>query len=139
LRLLEIKAHSNMTNDMYSEIMDAFNEQNISLYCATKKLSSLVSIDPIWIDCCLKSCCAFTGNLKDLKECPACGEARYKKNSKKKVGIKKMAFFPLKDRLIIQYQNFNWSLELQYRANYTMSQEYLQHRLYGDIFDGRRY
>ncbi|CAG8704401.1 23008_t:CDS:2, partial [Gigaspora rosea] len=98
LRLLEIKAHSNMTNDMYSEIMDAFNEQNISLYCATKKLSSLVSIDPIWIDCCLKSCCAFTGNLKDLKECPACGEARYKKNSKKKVGIKKMAFFPLKDR-----------------------------------------
>ncbi|CAG8558042.1 5689_t:CDS:2, partial [Racocetra persica] len=40
LRLLEIKAHSNMTNDMYSEIMDAFSMQNVSLYRATKKLSN---------------------------------------------------------------------------------------------------
>ncbi|CAG8832706.1 1035_t:CDS:2, partial [Cetraspora pellucida] len=70
LRLLEIKAHSNMTNEMYCKIIDAFSEQNVSLYRATKKLSSLISIDPIWIDCCVKSCCAFTGNLKDLRECP---------------------------------------------------------------------
>ncbi|CAG8780873.1 10017_t:CDS:2, partial [Racocetra fulgida] len=41
LRLLEIKAHSNMTDDMYSKIIDAFSVQNVSLYRATKKLSSL--------------------------------------------------------------------------------------------------
>ncbi|CAG8671817.1 10006_t:CDS:2 [Gigaspora rosea] len=61
LRLLEIKAHSNMMNEMY------------------------LSIDPIWIDCCVKSCCAFTENLKDLQECPICGENRYKRNSKKEL------------------------------------------------------
>ncbi|CAG8547255.1 3478_t:CDS:2, partial [Gigaspora rosea] len=108
LKLLEIKAHSNMINEMYCEIMNAFSEQNISLYCATKKLS----------------------------KCPVYGEERYKRNSKK-VGIKRMAFFPLKDRFIIQYQNPNWSLKLQYQANYIMSQKYLQHKSYGDIFDGR--
>ncbi|CAG8805058.1 26010_t:CDS:1, partial [Racocetra persica] len=68
LRLLEIKVHSYIINKMYRKIMDAFSEQNVSLYCATKKLSSLISIDPIWIDCCVKSCCAFTGNLKNLQE-----------------------------------------------------------------------
>ncbi|CAB4444585.1 unnamed protein product [Rhizophagus irregularis] len=139
LRLLEIKAHSNMTNDMYSKIMEAFSEQHVSLYRATKKLENLVSIEPIWIDCCVKSCCAFTGNLKNLQECPTCKEGRYKRNSKKQVGRKKMAFFPLKNRFIIQYQNPTRSLELQYRNNYTTSQEYLQYRTYGDIFDGRRY
>jgi len=127
-----------MTNNTYHAIMEAFSEQYVSLYRATKKLASLVSIDPIWIDCCVKSCCAFTGNLKNLQECPICGEARYK-NSKKKIGKKKMAFFPLKNRFIIQYQNYNRSLELQYRNNYITSQKYLQNRSYGDIFDGRRY
>ncbi|CAG8560944.1 87_t:CDS:2 [Cetraspora pellucida] len=76
-RLLEIKVHSNMTNETFRKIMDAFSEQNISLYRATKKLSSLVSIDPIWVDCCVKSCCAFTSNLKDLQECPVCREERW--------------------------------------------------------------
>ena len=68
LRLLEIKSHSNMTNNMYREIIEAFSEQHVSLYRATNKLASLVSIDPVWIDCCVKSCCAFTGNLKNLQE-----------------------------------------------------------------------
>lgn len=116
--------------------MEAFSEQNVSLYRATKKLANLVSIEPIWIDCCVKSCCAFTGNLKNLQECPICKEARYKSNLN---GRKKMAFFSLKDRFLIQYQNPARSLELQYRKNYTTSQEYLQCRSYGDIFDGKRY
>ncbi|GES88052.1 transposase domain-containing protein [Rhizophagus clarus] len=139
LRLLEIKSHSNMTNNMYREIIEAFSEQHVSLYRATNKLVSLVSIDPVWIDCCVKSCCAFTGNLKNLQECPTCGEKRYKSNSNDQIGRKKMAYFPLKDRFVIQYQNSSRSLELQYRNNYTTSQEYLQYRSYGDVFDGGRY
>ncbi|GES76293.1 transposase domain-containing protein [Rhizophagus clarus] len=139
LRLLEIKSHSNMTNNMYREIIEAFSEQHVSLYHATNKLVSLVSIDPVWIDCCVKSCCAFTGNLKNLQECPTCGEKRYKSNSNDQIGRKKMAYFPLKDRFVIQYQNSSRSLELQYRNNYTTSQEYLQYRSYGDVFDGGRY
>ncbi|GES80966.1 transposase domain-containing protein [Rhizophagus clarus] len=135
LRLLEIKSHSNMTNNMYREIIEAFSEQHVSLYRATNKLASLVSIDPVWIDCCVKSCCAFTENLKNLQECPTCGEKRYKSNSNDQIGRKKMAYFPLKDRFVIQYQNSSRSLELQYRNNYTTSQEYLQYRSYGDVFD----
>ena len=72
-----------MTNDMYHKIMKAFNKQHVSLYCATKKLASLVSIEPIWIDCCIKSCCAFTGNFNSLQKCLTCGEERYKKKFKK--------------------------------------------------------
>lgn len=125
-----------MPNSMYNEIIEAFSEQHVSLYRATKRLSSLVSIDPVWIDCCIKSCCAFTGKLENLQECPTCGEKRYRGNSKRR---KKMAFFPLKNRFIIQYQNPTRSLELQYRNNYTTSQKYLQDESYGDIFDDKRY
>ena len=50
-----------------------------------------------------------------------------------------MAFFPLKDRFLIQYQDLNRSQALQYRYNYTSSVEYINEEGYGDIFDGKRY
>uniref|UniRef100_U9TIL7 Uncharacterized protein n=1 Tax=Rhizophagus irregularis (strain DAOM 181602 / DAOM 197198 / MUCL 43194) TaxID=747089 RepID=U9TIL7_RHIID len=70
LHLLEIKSRTNMTDQVYSEIMSAFSEHQISLYCASKKLEKMISISPIWIDCCINSCNAFTGDLKDLQNCP---------------------------------------------------------------------
>lgn len=103
LRLLEIKSRTNMTDQVYSEIMSAFSEHQISLYCASKKLEKMISISPIWIDCCINSCNAFTGDLKDLQNCPICKESRYIIKGNTKVSQKKMAFFSLIDRFLMQY------------------------------------
>ncbi|GES72716.1 transposase domain-containing protein [Rhizophagus clarus] len=110
LRLLEIKSHSNMTNNMYREIIEAFSEQHVSLYHATNKLASLVSIDPVWIDCCVKSCCAFTGNLKNLQEVQLVERKDTRVIQMTRLAGKKWHIFHLKTDLS-----------------------------YGDVFDGGRY
>src|SRR6185369_16977061 len=100
-----MKSHFSMTDALFKEIMDAFSEHPVSLYCATRKLMSLISIKPQWIDCCIDSCCAFTGIYQMLDTCPECDKPRYIQKNGKRRCRKKMAFFPLTDRLLIQYKD----------------------------------
>jgi len=139
LRLLEIKNRSNMSNQVYSEIVHAFTDQHISLYRATKKLSSLISIEPVWIDCCINSCYAFTGAYANVNYCPKCQQRRFSGDPKNKIAHKKMAFFPLKDCFIIQYNDAHRSQDLQYRYEYMTNVDYQEKNQYGDIFDEDRY
>ncbi|GES90549.1 transposase domain-containing protein [Rhizophagus clarus] len=139
LRLLEKKSRTNMTEQMYQEIMINFCEQEISLYQVSKKLENFVQIKPEWIDCCIKSCYAFTGSLKNAQNCLKYNEPRYIKESNSLKSHKKMAFFFLKDRLLIQYQDSIRSQTFQYRYEYTIYPDYINEEKYGDIFDGKRY
>ncbi|CAG8829209.1 4022_t:CDS:2, partial [Racocetra persica] len=62
IRLLKVKAQNNLTDEAFSEIMKAVITNPMSLYMIKKKLSSLVSFKPVWIDMCINTCCAYTGN-----------------------------------------------------------------------------
>ena len=64
LRLLEVKARRNITDAAFKEIVAAASGTSISLYKLTKTIKSIVSLKPIWVDMCINSCCAFTGNFK---------------------------------------------------------------------------
>jgi len=128
-----------MTNLLYKEIINSFNEYLVSLYYATRKLESLISIEPQWINCCIASCCAFTSIYEELEECPECGKPRYFETSGKRRSCKKMAFFSLKNRLLMQYKNPAWSQELQYQNEYTRRQNYQNESQYSDIFNGDQY
>ncbi|GBC00575.1 hypothetical protein RclHR1_00390029 [Rhizophagus clarus] len=134
LRLLEIKSRTNMTEQMYQEIMINFCEQEISLYRVSKKLENFVQIKPEWIDCCIKSCYAFTGSLKNAQNCPKCNEPRYIKESNSLKSRKKMAFFSLEDRLLIQYQDSIRSQTFQYRYEYTTHPDYINEEKYDDCW-----
>jgi len=94
-----------MTDSLYKEIINSFNKYLVWLYYATRKLKLLISIEPQWIDCCIASCCAFTGIYEGLEECPECGKPRYLETSGKRRSRKKMAFFSLKNHLFMQYKN----------------------------------
>src|SRR5436189_142417 len=50
-----------------------------------------------------------------------------------------MAYFSIKDRLVIQYQDPKCSEELKYHANYTQYQDFGSDGKIGDIFDGIKY
>jgi len=78
---------------LYKEITNAFNKYPVNLYCATKKLASLILIEPQWIDCCIDSCCAFTGIYERLEEYPKCDKPHYLETSRRRRCCKKMAFF----------------------------------------------
>ncbi len=81
--------------------MMAVNCDNISLYKTKQALKSMVSIKPTWIDICINSCCAFTGKYEDNNLCEYCQEPRFQTDKRKLVSRRQMAFFSIKDRLII--------------------------------------
>jgi hypothetical protein len=139
LKLLNVKQKHNLSNQAFNEILDIFTDGKISLHTAKTKLSDLVNINPIFIDVCINSCCAFTGLFINNTTCQFCNEARYIINKKKKKSRKVMSFFSLIDRFKIQYNNPDRSMKLRYRHQYITSNNYNENKYIGDIFDGNLY
>jgi len=85
LHLFEIKIKHNITDVAFKEIIVAANGTYMSSFILKKILQNIVSFEPIWIDMCIKTCCAFTGEYNTLNICPYCKSERYyiNKNEKK--------------------------------------------------------
>jgi len=138
LRLFDVKSRYNLTDKAFQQTMLAVNGGNISQYQVKKVLKSIVKLKPIWIDMCINSCCAYTGQYKDHVQCEYCEAPRFQDISdanKKHVPRRQMAYFSIKDRLIIQYQDPVRSKELRYRATVHNS----DFNKIEDIYDGERY
>ena len=102
MRLLEIKVWQNITDAAFKEIITAANGISISTYILIKSLKDMVSLKPIWVDMCINSCCAFTGNFKILDKCTYCNATRYQEGEQSRVQV---AYFSIQERFIIQYQD----------------------------------
>ncbi|RGB25345.1 hypothetical protein C1646_632243, partial [Rhizophagus diaphanus] len=137
LRLFQVKSQCNLTDNAFHQTMVAANGNDISLFQVKKTLKLIVPIKPTWVDTCINSCCAYTGKYKDNNFCEYCQTSRFQ--TRKHVSRQKMAFFSIKDRFRIQYQDPKRSKELRYRANYTSRQGFGLDGIIGDIFDGARY
>ena len=121
MRLLEIKSRHNLTDDAFCQIIIAINCNDTSFYQTKHILKSIVPIVSIWVDMCSNSCCAYTGSYKYYDECEYCHIPRFQIDELNQKGHpqRQMAYFSIKDRLIIQYRDLTRSEELRYRANYT--------------------
>ncbi len=69
LKLLNVKQKHNLTDQAFNDILEIFANDESSLYLAKKKLSELVNIQPVFIDVCMNSCCAFTGSFAQDNIC----------------------------------------------------------------------
>lgn len=77
IRLLEAKVRHGISEAAIKEILDIFELSHLpSQHVAGKVLRELTGLGDTRIDCCVDSCVAFTGVLREKKECP-CGEPRY--------------------------------------------------------------
>ena len=140
LKLLKVKTEHNISEAAFKEILEIM-EIPLSLFKIKKKLEEMVGIQPLRVDMCTKSCCAFTGDLSDLSKCPICEEPRYL-TSEAKSGEKpkKFAyFFSVADRLKIQYENKERAEELMYRHDYCNAKSMKNQNFAEDIYDGTRY
>lgn len=137
LRLFEVKSRHNLTDDAFQQIMVAVNGNSFSQYQIKKTLKYIVPIEPIWIDMCINSCCAYTGMYKYYNECRICQAPRFKDRTR--VPRRQVAYFSIKDRLKIQYQDSTRSEKLRYRANYTNRPDFNLNDKIGDLFDGAKY
>ncbi|CAI2194941.1 11515_t:CDS:2, partial [Funneliformis geosporum] len=77
LRLFEVTSRCNLIDDAFRQTMLAVNNGNISQFRIKKKLKSIENLEPIWIDMCINSCCAYTGRYKEHIQCEYCGIPRY--------------------------------------------------------------
>lgn len=141
LQLFEIKIRCNITDDAFNQIMKITSSNPISIYCIKTVLKKLVNIKPQWIDMCIYSCCAYTGEFEDKEQCPYCNTSRYQviNHSQQKKSCYQFAYFSLKERLKIQYKNSDRANELRYRYRYTFQNEFGKNGKIEDVFDGRCY
>jgi hypothetical protein len=122
--------------------MKATSNNPISLYYIKTMLKKLVNIEPQWVDMCIYSCCAYTGQFKNKIHCPFCNKPRYQKiehHKQKKKPRYQFAYFSLKERLKIQYENSNRADELRYRHRYMSHSGFDENGEIGDVFDGKCY
>ena len=139
LKLLEVKQKHNLSDRAFNEILSIFTNNEISLYVIKKKLLKLVNIMPKFIEICVNSCIAFTGQFVNNTSCHFCKELRYINNNlQKKKPRKVLSYFSLIDRFKIQYNNPKRSQLLRYRYEYITNENYNDFNI-GDVFDGNLY
>lgn len=92
----------------------------------------LAGFKPERYDCCVKTCCCFTGPLKNLNHCPHCNEARYASDGRPRKSFTYLPFIP---RLLAFLANKSIAETLLYRANFSPSTDGSR----SDIFDGNHY
>ncbi len=123
-----------MTSKTFKQMRWAFQHKlNIdSEWVILHRPGSLVSVSPVWYDCCVNACCCFVGpDYGDLDTCPHCQEARYGPNQKAR---KVFCYLPLIPRLQSLFQNSNSIKLLQYRSGYLSEPGVIQ-----DVFDSKLY
>ena len=135
LWLFEIKVWCNLTDNAFNQIMRASNN-SVSIYHIKATLKKLVDIEPQWIDMCVHSCCAYTGQFENRLQCPYCDEPRYHQQKKSRY---QFACFSLIKRLKMQYEDPNRADELHYQHIYTSHNGFGEDGKIGDIFDGKCY
>jgi hypothetical protein len=133
IRAFKLRMVSNMPRIAFEQMRFAFRHKlNIhSLYVITHRMAILSGIEPQWFDCCVNSCIAYTGSYQDLDECPICSETR--RNSRNE-SRRLFCYIPIIPRLQDYFANEKSLAELQYRHNYTPSNDSIS-----DVFDSEHY
>ncbi|GES92519.1 transposase domain-containing protein [Rhizophagus clarus] len=133
--------YNSYNEESYREDNTAFKEivtatvgiSSKSIHSLIKMLKDIIPIKPIWVDRCINSCCAFTGDYENLNECIYCKAKRYQVEGQLKAQV---AYFSIQDQLVIQYHDLARAKQLRYHS------EYISRNIdgtIGDVFDGAQY
>jgi len=137
---LKIKEKHSISEAAFNDIIRTCKLSGITLYKLRKALANLVPIEPALMDCCVRSCMAFTGDYACLDHCSICNERRYTSAETIPGKPRKQAVYwsPI-SLLRMQYQSQERARSLLYRYQYTTSLEYAAGTHIQDVFDGTRY
>lgn len=91
----------------------------------------LAEIEPVWYNCCINSCMAFTGEETNLEECRYCSELQFDAQRKPR---RQFAYLPLVPRLKGFFASTRMAALMSYRAKYPISAMSIS-----DVFDSVGY
>ena len=135
-------------DDLKTLITDQFSAHIPSIRYAVRRLQKLTGIMPVYHDCCINSCIAFTGDKASLESCPFCGAPRYEQQQVqvqsrarshgqplKRRGRKRFMVIPLTQRLQLQWRcPARASMLRKYRHDLQQTHK---EGVYRDVFDGK--
>jgi hypothetical protein len=129
------KLRHNATRQAYDEIPRGQqpSSEDIRTWKRTQGAATRISgLNPILYDCCVNSCCAFTGRKTGLDFCPYCKEARRDAKGKPR---KRFSYIPLIPRLVALMGNEEKAQQARYRGEvHEHDPDVLK-----DIFDAKVY
>lgn len=122
-----------MPRNVYNQIQHTFRHKITldSEWVILHRLALLSGIEPQNIDCCIKSCIAFTRGYTDLEQCPFCGEHHYTSSGQAR---RKFSYLPIIPRLQAYFQNEAKVQLLLYRHHFKPCPGTIT-----NIFDGEWY
>ncbi|RPD71196.1 hypothetical protein L226DRAFT_439758, partial [Lentinus tigrinus ALCF2SS1-7] len=112
LRPFALKVDEHMSGKTFEKLAFAFPEAKLSTW---KQIQSRVASpsEPQLFDCCIDSCCAFTGPHASKTECPYCHAARYNSQGKPR---KHFVYLPVTPRLKAFLSSKKTARTMLYRA-----------------------
>jgi len=134
-RALAYKVSTQTTDADFEKIPFAFPSDPPlpSLDGIRSRTAALAGVQPEYFDCCVNSCCAFTGDHLNLQSCPFCQEQRFADSKPRK----RFTYIPLIPRLQVFARNESVAKQMQYRGQYE-SHEAEPGKM-KDIFDSTTY
>jgi hypothetical protein len=133
LRAFSLKVTNHMSHKLWDKLPQVFSAIELpSLSQMSTFVRNLSGIKPDLYDCCVNSCCAFTGLRAKDQQCDICKHPRFNIAGKP---FKVFSYLPLLPRLVKLFESAKLSNEMRYRAHG-------HHHSAGkwtDIFDGDHY
>lgn len=80
LRLFQIKKEYNISEAAFEKILKSLEIPGIFLFKLYKLLGNIIPLEPTFVDCCINSCIAFTGELINKDTYPHYKKSRYNFN-----------------------------------------------------------
>ncbi len=133
MRPFALRTDTHLNGSVYDKLQYAFPTTPVPTWkqCQSRA-ASLSGFKPQQYDCCVESCCCFTGPHASLKECPYCRSARYDAYDKPR---QVFTYLPIIPRLKAFIANSELAQKLRYRSyEHTQNDGKIS-----DVFDSAAY
>jgi Transposase family tnp2 len=133
IRAFKLKIMSNMSRKTFNQMRYTFkNKLEIdSEWVILHRLAVLADVEPVYYDCCINSCMAYTGQYEHHEACDYCRQPRY---GKKRRSRRVFMYLPLIPRLQAMFQSKEKIGFLSYRHQFEHEPGRIR-----DVFDGSHY
>lgn len=115
------KVNTHLGDNAYLKLPRGFRrlrDSISSIDVLQRRISQLSGVRPRQYDCCINSCCCYTGHFAKLQNCPFCREPRYNREGKP---VKTFNYLPLVPRLKQWFRNSELVAKLMYRSLFKTS------------------
>ena len=123
----------NFSRNAYNRMLQLLGHRlpSHTYHMLLQEISKLAHVEQEIYDCCINSCCAYTGDLGPLEQCPHCKEVWF---DKWKHPCQQFWYTPLTPRLQSLFLNQKLADTMDYRANYDLSSSNISY-----VFDSQHY